>query len=165
MYLHVYPPTPNHTPLSPYTPSGSSYIGSDLSDSPSSAGPMKAKAKISTRKSSENLLEDKPVSPPVPMRASSLEDIHAYSTGTGQTSALRIVDAVVKLYVPDHSHKYLDISPVSGGGVDSCIVHCGCVCACVRACMCTCCVCVRYAHVHTHVHPIVTRCTRECTCT
>ena len=53
------------------------------------------------------------------MRASSMEDIHSLSsqgtgTKTGNVGA-KIVDAVVKLYLPDHSHKYIDISPVSNG--------------------------------------------------
>ena len=67
--------------------------------------------------SSENLAAGKesPVGPS-PVRATSLEDIPTFAShapplsGPGQ----RIVDAVVKLYVPDHTFKYLDISPVSG---------------------------------------------------
>ncbi len=47
-----------------------------------------------------------------------MEDLHSLSSpgGNGKGGAAgKIVDAVVKLYLPDHSHKYLDISPVSGG--------------------------------------------------
>ncbi len=47
-----------------------------------------------------------------------MEDIHSLSSpggnGKGGTAG-KIVDAVVKLYLPDHSHKYLDICPVSEG--------------------------------------------------
>ena len=70
---------------------------------------MQAKRKMST----ENILEDLP-KPSGPIRASSMEDISTYSTQhSGTTAAPRIVDAVVKLYQPDHSYKYIDISPVS----------------------------------------------------
>lgn len=53
------------------------------------------------------------------MRASSLEDIHSLSTKqqkqqSGRTGlAAKIVDGAVKLYSPDHTHKYVDVSPVS----------------------------------------------------
>lgn len=70
--------------------------------------------------STENLLDrEKPAGP---VRASSLEDIHALSkkqsssggsSGSGGAMAGKIVDAVVKVYLPDHTHKYIDISPVS----------------------------------------------------
>ena len=90
-------------------------------------GPLKARSKMSVRKSSvENLLDDKPAAP---VRSSSLENIHALSKqqslpglpvgGKGGGRSVsggmggKIVDAVVKVYQPDHSHKYLDISPVS----------------------------------------------------
>ena len=91
-------------------------------------GPLKAKSKMSVRKASvENLLEnDKPAAP---VRASSMEDIHSISKqGSSSSSrggkgggggvaggglAGKIVDAVVKLYQPDHSYKYIDITPVS----------------------------------------------------
>lgn len=71
--------------------------------------------------SSENLAGGGKESPvgPGPVRATSLEDIPTFATHATPLSApaQRIVDAVVKLYVPDHTYKYLDISPVSG---DSC---------------------------------------------
>ena len=66
--------------------------------------------------SSENLAGGKqsPVGPS-PVRATSLEDIPTFASHTSSrsTPAQRFVDAVVKLYVPDHTYKYLDISPVS----------------------------------------------------
>ena len=91
----------------------------DSADSP--LGPVKAVKGVSTRKSSENLLDsDRPT---VPIRASSMEDIHTLSTQTSRSRSggiPRIVDSVVKLHLPDHSHKYIDISPVSEGrGGDS----------------------------------------------
>ena len=47
-----------------------------------------------------------------------MEDITTFTTrNTPLTAAGRIVDAVVKLYVPDHTYKYLDMSPVSSEGV------------------------------------------------
>lgn len=75
--------------------------------------------------STENLLDrEKPAGP---VRASSLEDIHALSkkqsSGGGGGPSLgggglvgKIADAVVKMYLPDHTHKYIDISPVSVSG-------------------------------------------------
>jgi len=66
-----------------------------------------------TRNSSESLLDND--RPNVPVRASSMEDIHTLSTQTSRSrpgGIPRIVDAVVKLYQPDHSHKYFVISPV-----------------------------------------------------
>ena len=90
-------------------------MSTDGTDTPT--GPLKAKSKMSVRKvSTENLLDDKPTGP---VRASSLEDIHALSkksSGGSSSSgggAGKIVDAVVKVYQPDHTHKYIDISPVS----------------------------------------------------
>ena len=50
-----------------------------------------------------------------PVRASSLEDISTFTSHAPPLTSAggqRIVDAVVKLYVPDHTYKYLDISPV-----------------------------------------------------
>ena len=90
-------------------------------------GPLKAKNKMSMRRSSsENLLDnDKPAGP---VQSSSLENIHFMSQQSSSSHAMsakggmravkgamveKIVDAVVKLYQPDHSHKYIDISPVS----------------------------------------------------
>ena len=75
---------------------------------------------IQARKlSSENLAgvgggKESPVGPG-PVRATSLEDIPSFASHSGSRSvpSQRIVDAVVKLYVPDHTYKYLDISPVS----------------------------------------------------
>lgn len=87
----------------------------DGTDSP--AGPIKAKGTM-TRKSSESLLDSD--RPNVPVRASSMEDIHTLSTQTSRSrpgGIPRIVDAVVKLYQPDHSHKYIDISPVRERGI------------------------------------------------
>ena len=59
------------------------------------------------------------------VRASSMEDIPTFTTRNPPLSAAgqRIVDAVVKLYVPDHTYKYLDISPVS---VLRCTIHVHC---------------------------------------
>jgi hypothetical protein len=87
-------------------------------------GPLKAKPMIKTARklSSENLAggggKESPVGPG-PVRATSLEDIPSFASHSGSLSASsqRFVDAVVKLYVPDHTYKYLDISPVS---VDPC---------------------------------------------
>lgn len=88
-------------------------------------GPLKAKTKMSVRKASvENLLGGSDSKPAGPVRASSLEDIHALTkkqstggkssgSGGGGGMAGKIVDAVVKVYQPDHTHKYIDISPVS----------------------------------------------------
>ena len=50
-----------------------------------------------------------------PVRASSLEDISTFTSHAPPLTSAggqRIVDAVVKLYVPDHTYKYLDMSPV-----------------------------------------------------
>ena len=96
------------------------------SSSNSRSGPLKAKSKVQVQRkaSVENLLEnDKPSGP---VRASSLEDIHAMTTGSSSPSmgrsgkggsggglAGKFVEAVVKLYQPDHSYKYIDITPVS----------------------------------------------------
>jgi len=93
----------------------------DGTDSP--AGPIKAKGTM-TRKSSESLLDSD--RPNVPVRASSMEDIHTLSTQTSRSrpgGIPRIVDAVVKLYQPDHSHKYIDISPVREGGYYFCRIY------------------------------------------
>lgn len=78
---------------------------------------MSMKRKAST----ENLLDNDKDKPKGPVRASSLEDIHALSKkqgGGGGSSSVggmagKIVDAVVKVYQPDHTHKYIDITPVS----------------------------------------------------
>ena len=96
----------------PHRSHSNSYISNDATDSVS--GPLKAKGKMPTRKmSTENILEEIP-KPTGPIRASSMEDISTYSThNSGSTAAPRIVDAVVKLYQPDHNYKYIDISPVS----------------------------------------------------
>jgi len=80
---------------------------------------------VQRKASVENLLEnDKPSGP---VRASSLEDIHAISGssspsmgrsgkgGSGGSLAGKFVEASVKLYQPDHSYKYIDITPVSAG--------------------------------------------------
>ncbi len=102
-------------------------LGHNSADSAGS-GPLKAKSKMTVQRkaSVENLLEsDKPVAP---VRASSLEDIHSMANQQGSSSssggarsgkggnsgalAGKIVDAVVKLYQPDHSYKYIDITPV-----------------------------------------------------
>jgi len=98
--------------------SSSSSVVADSHDGVSGPTPLKAKGKMKARKSStENLFNGKADKNGGPMRASSLEDIHSLSSqgssGKGGTSAAKIVDAVVKLYLPDHSHKYIDISPVS----------------------------------------------------
>lgn len=93
-----------------------------LSDNPDTPGPLKAKGKMAVRKAStENLLDnDKKSSGP--QRASSMEDIHTLSkkqsSGKSGGSGMggKIVDAVVKVYQPDHTHKYIDISPVSSYG-------------------------------------------------
>ncbi len=76
---------------------------------------------MSVRKiSTENLLDnDRPASL---IRASSMEDMHVLSkksssssgSSSGPSMASKIVDAVVKLYQPDHTHKYIDITMVSG---------------------------------------------------
>ena len=65
--------------------------------------------------STENLTAVKDTQSGV-VRASSMEDIPTFTTRNPplSTAGQRIVDAVVKLYVPDHTYKYLDISPVSG---------------------------------------------------
>jgi hypothetical protein len=74
----------------------------------------------SRKASTENLLADNSGEKPSgPMRASSLEDIHSLSSKqqkqkSGKTGlAAKIVDGAVKLYSPDHTHKYVDVSPVS----------------------------------------------------
>ena len=88
-----------------------------IDNADSGHGPLKAKGKMSFRKAStENLLDDK--KPAGPVRASSLEDIHALTTksqgvSSGKGISEKIVDSVVKLYQPDHTHKYIDITPVS----------------------------------------------------
>ena len=99
-----------------------SFIGSDSADSGSR--PVKAKGKMPTRKmSTENILEDLGPKQTGPIRASSMEDISTYSTrSSGSTAAPRVVDAVVKLYQPDHTYKYIDISPVSSVRCDSYIL-------------------------------------------
>ena len=84
--------------------------------------------------STENLSVSKD-SPTGPVSATSLEDIPTYASHTTSMSApaQRIVDAVVKLYVPDHTYKYLDISPVSTSWTPACtlyILHVHNVCTC-----------------------------------
>jgi hypothetical protein len=78
-------------------------------------GPLKAKPMIKTARklSSENLAGKESPMGPGPVRATSLEDIPTFAARSSPRSApaQRIVDAVVKLYVPDHTYKYLDISP------------------------------------------------------
>ena len=99
--------------------SSTSSIGADAPDSGS--GPLKAKRKMPSRKAStENLLADNGGEKSSgPVRASSLEDIHSLSSKqqkqqSGRTGlAAKIVDGAVKLYSPDHTHKYVDVSPVS----------------------------------------------------
>lgn len=80
------------------------------------SGPLKAKRKMPSRKASqENLLDNGGEKPSAPLRASSLEDIHSLSkqSQSGRTGlSAKIVDGAVKLYSPDHSHKYVDVSPV-----------------------------------------------------
>ena len=72
----------------------------------------------SRKTSQENLLSDGGGEKSSgPMRASSLEDIHSLSKQQSQPGrtglAAKIVDGAVKLYSPDHTHKYVDVSPVS----------------------------------------------------
>ena len=89
--------------------------------------------------STENLAAVKDTQSGV-VRASSMEDIPTFTTRNPPLSAAaqRIVDAVVKLYMPDHTYKYLDISPVS---VLCCTLTCTCTCTCTNVCaaqlMCT----------------------------
>lgn len=103
----------------------SSSLSSGESTDSCTPGPLKAKTKMSVRKTSiENLLDNNDSKPAGPVRASSLEDLHALtkkqsnggkSSGSGGGSGMagKIVDAVVKVYQPDHTHKYIDITPVS----------------------------------------------------
>ena len=81
--------------------------------------------------STENLAAVKDTQSGV-VRASSMEDIPTFTTRNPPLSAAaqRIVDAVVKLYMPDHTYKYLDISPVSV-------------------------LCCTFVHVHVHVQMYV----------
>ena len=95
-------------------------MSTDSQDGVSGPTPLKAKGKMKTRKAStENLFDGNGEKSGGPMRASSMEDIHSLSSqGSGNKTGnvgAKIVDAVVKLYLPDHSHKYIDISPVSTG--------------------------------------------------
>ena len=86
----------------------------DASDSGS--GPLKAKRKMPLRKASQENLLDNGSGEKGPMRASSLEDIHSLSkqSQSGRTGLVtKIVDGAVKLYNPDHIHKYIDVCPVS----------------------------------------------------
>ena len=82
-----------------------------------SAGPLKASKKLSTRKSEENLLDDSSSNGSVLRTTTSAEDIHTLATGRSKggagSSRPQIIDAVVKLHAPDHTTKYIDISPVS----------------------------------------------------
>jgi hypothetical protein len=82
----------------------------------SGSGPLKAKPMIQTARklSTENLAAVKDTQSGV-VRASSMEDIPTFTTRNPPLSAAaqRIVDAVVKLYMPDHTYKYLDISPTT----------------------------------------------------
>lgn len=101
--------------------SSTSLSSGDNTDS-CAPGPLKAKTKMSVRKvSTDNLLDGGDSKPVGPVRASSLEDLHALtkkqsavgkSPGGGGGMSGKIVDAVVKVYQPDHTHKYIDISPV-----------------------------------------------------
>lgn len=92
--------------------SGSSSSSSSID--PEGSGPVKAKGRFAARKTStDNLLNGDKPSPPV--RASSMEDIHSIGKNSSSSvgTAAKIVDGVVKLYQPDHSHKYIDISPAT----------------------------------------------------
>ena len=87
--------------------------------------PLKAKSKMKARKAStDNLLGNGEPKRSGPMKASSMEDIHSLSTQASSPSkgrggmAGKIVDAAVKLYLPDHSYKYIEISPVSRVVID-----------------------------------------------
>lgn len=100
--------------------STSSLSSVDNQDGVTGPTPLKAKSKMKPRKAStDNLLSSGEPKRSGPMKASSMEDIHSLSTQGSTPSkggggmAGKIVDAAVKLYLPDHSHKYLDISPVS----------------------------------------------------
>lgn len=81
-----------------------------MADGPN-PGPLKAKERSSLKLTREDLLEsDRPT---VIARASTMEDIHTPITPTSRSQSEGVsLDAVVKLYIPDHSHKYFDISPV-----------------------------------------------------
>ena len=94
--------------------SSTSSMVSDATDSGS--GPLKAKRKMPSRKTSQENLLDNGGGEKAPMRASSLEDIHSLSkqSQSGRSGLVtKIVDGAVKLYNPDHTHKYVDVSPVS----------------------------------------------------
>lgn len=85
------------------------------SNAESMDGPLKAtKKKIPLRKlSQEDLLSEPVEKPSAPVRASSLEDLPS-SSSSAKNLSTRFVDSVVKLYVaPDHSYKYIDVSPTT----------------------------------------------------
>lgn len=90
------------------------------SESPS--GPLKARKRLRTRKSSqENLLDDSSSNGVVVRPATSAEDLHLItsdrspklSSRTNRLSKTQVVDSVVKIYIPDHTHKYLDVTPTT----------------------------------------------------
>lgn len=98
----------------PSRTSSTSSIGTDALDG--GPGPLKAKRKMPSRKASQENLLDGGEKTAAPVRASSLEDIHSLSkqNQSGKTGlAGKIVDGVVKLYSPDHTHKYIDVSPTT----------------------------------------------------
>ncbi|XP_064404349.1 rap guanine nucleotide exchange factor 6-like isoform X2 [Halichondria panicea] len=97
--------------------SSSAIVTTDSHDGTTGPAPLKAlkKSRKSRKNSTENLSDGKgDKGDPLTKRAISMEDLHSLSSpgGNGKGGAAgKIVDAVVKLYLPDHSHKYLDISP------------------------------------------------------
>lgn len=98
--------------------STSSVLSTDSQDGVVGPTPLKAIKRGKSRKSSTENLFNGGTEKSGPLRASSMEDIHSLSSQSasgkaGGNAPGKIVDAVVKLYLPDHSHKYLDISPVS----------------------------------------------------
>ena len=122
------PITFNSNSIHLHRTSSTSSIGADAPDSGS--GPLKAKRKMPSRKAStENLLADNGGEKSSgPVRASSLEDIHSLSSkqqkqSTRTALAAKIVDGAIKLYSPDHTHKYVDVSPVSTQECVARIVH------------------------------------------
>ena len=137
LFYAVKQPLPNLTLLSPTRRSSTTSLGG-INSADAALGPLKAKSKMSVRKcSTENLLDDD--KPSGPVRSSSLENIHSMSKQSSPSHAAsakgggravggamseKIVDAAVKLYQPDHSHKYIDISPVSHRGPSHDICAC-----------------------------------------
>jgi len=98
--------------------SSSSPHHGNLADGPN-PGPLKAKERSSLKLSREDLLEsDRPTGL---ARASTMEDIHTPITPTSRSQSEWVsLDAVRKLYISDHAHKYVDMSPVreKGGRVN-----------------------------------------------